>query len=123
VRPVLALEACELPLILHRVEEIYELLVSGDYEALESMTRGLRLSAEDVRVAVHNYPYVLRRWPSGQPMFIDVVEVTGSNPKCWSIRADAYTDEEGRSDLSMELTLIESHPGELDVEFDGLHVL
>jgi hypothetical protein len=56
-------------------------------------------------------------------MYIAVVEVTESTPPCWSIRADAYTDEEGRSDLSMELTLTESHPGELEVEFDNLHVL
>jgi hypothetical protein len=109
--------------IRHRVEEVYKLLVCGHYEALASLTRGVRLSAEDVRVAVHNYRYVLRPWPSDQPMFIDVVEVTGANPRRWNIRADAYTEEEGRSDLSMELTLIESQPAELDVQFDDLRVL
>jgi hypothetical protein len=109
--------------IRRRAEEVYELLVRGDYDALARMTRGVRLSAEEIRVAVHDYPYALRPWPPGQPMYIDVIEVTDSNPQCWSISADAYTDEEGRSDLSMELTLTESHPGELEVEFDNLHVL
>jgi hypothetical protein len=105
------------------VERFYEMLVEGKYADLAVLTGGIRLSADEIRAAASGYPYALRPWPPGHPMFIDAVEVVQSRPRAWSVRADAFTTEEGRSDLSMELTVIESQSGELTVQFDNLHVL
>jgi hypothetical protein len=47
--------------------------------------------------------------------------VRGSNPKRWSVRFDLWTADEGRSDLTLELTVEETDP--LKIELDDLHVL
>jgi hypothetical protein len=105
------------------VERAYKLLVEGKYAELAILTGGVRLSADDLRTAASGYRYALMRWPADQPMYIDAVEVAHSRPRAWSIRADAFTAEEGRSDLSMELTVIESRSGEFTVQLDNVHVL
>ena len=53
---------------------------------------------------------------------LDVIEVEDSVPKQWSVRADLWTKEEGRSDLTLELTLL-SDGGGLVAEIDNIHVL
>ncbi len=55
---------------------------------------------------------------------LDVVEVKGAVPRRWGVRVDLWTAEEGRSDLTLELTLVEGDGGgEPAVEIDDLHVL
>jgi hypothetical protein len=103
------------------VEHVYELLVQGRYDALEDITRGVRLSAKEMEFAVKQYPYPLQARPSDAP--IDVVEITGSSPRAWSVRADAYTAREGRSDLTLELTVVQEGSDDMRVELDDLHVL
>jgi Lon protease-like protein len=105
------------------VERMYAPLVDGRYADLAMLTGGIRLTADEIRAAASGYRYALRPWPPDQPMYIDAVEVVQSLPRAWSIRADAFTAEEGRSDLSMELTVIESQSGNLIVQFDNLHIL
>jgi hypothetical protein len=105
------------------VERVYKLLVDSKYAELALLTGGIRLSADKIRAAASGYRYALKPWPADQLMYINVVEVSQSRPRAWSVRADAFTAEEGRSDLSMELTVIESQSGEFTVQFDNLHVL
>jgi len=54
---------------------------------------------------------------------LDVIEIDGSDPMAWSVRVDLWTREEGRSDLSLECTLIDGVGDLLAVEIDNLHVL
>lgn len=54
-------------------------------------------------------------------MPIDAVRISGSNPPAWSVTASTYTEEEGLSDLSLELTLIKAGD-DFRVEIDNLHV-
>jgi hypothetical protein len=105
------------------VESIYGLLVRGQYVALARFTEGVRLCAEDIERAVREYRFTLAAWPHGQDLPIDVVEVNDASPRAWSIQATAYTVEEGRSDLTLEMTLVETEVGQLRVELDNLHVL
>ena len=103
------------------VEEVYELLLQRQYSTLEKLTGGVRLSAKEIENAVQQYPHALQPRPAGAP--IDIVEITNSSPRAWSIRAGAYTAREGRSDLTLELTVIEEPSGTMRVELDDLHVL
>jgi hypothetical protein len=105
------------------VERVYELLVDGKYADLAMLTGGIRFTAAEIRAAALGYRYALRPWPADQPMYIDTVAVSQSRPRAWSVRADAFTAEEGRSDLSLEMTVVESQSGDLIVQFDNLHVL
>jgi hypothetical protein len=70
------------------VERVYDLLVQREYGRLEKLTGGVRLSAKEIEDAVKDYPHALQSRPVGAP--IDVVEITNSSPRAWSIRADAY---------------------------------
>lgn len=101
---------------------IVQLLVSGDYVEIEHETRGVRLSADQIRKAVEEYGRHLRMPPEEAFDSLDVIEVAESDPKVWSVRCDLWTHAEGRSDLSLELTLIDDR-GVLRVELDNLHVL
>jgi hypothetical protein len=53
---------------------------------------------------------------------MNAVEVKNAQPKKWSIAMPLWTHEEGRSDLTMEMTIIEKANG-FAIELDDLHVL
>jgi hypothetical protein len=53
---------------------------------------------------------------------MNVVEIKNAKPNRWSIAMPLWSKEEGRSDLTVEITVIEREGGEL-VELDDIHVL
>lgn len=111
------------PRVKATVVQLLHWLVAGDYAAIERLTLGVRLPASLLRQAVADYGRTLVMPPASAFDQLDAIEIDGSNPKAWSIRVDLWTVEEGRSDLSLECTLIDQ-PGELLVaEVDNLHVL
>jgi hypothetical protein len=111
----------ELDRIRQAVEHIYVLLVQGQYSKIEDLTRGVRLYARDIETAMAQYQYPLAPRPAEAP--IDAIEITGSSPRAWSVRVDGYTAKEGRSDLSLELTVVQDSGGSMHIELDNLHVL
>ena len=54
---------------------------------------------------------------------MDVVEIRGSCPKSWSVNLPLWTEEEGRSDLTLEMHFTESDEDIYSVEIDDLHAL
>ena len=102
------------------VRSIVELLVSGDYRQIARTTKGRRLSEDEIRSAVVGYGRTLTLPPPKEFDRLNVIEVEGRIPREWSVTMNLWTEEEGRSDLSIELTVIES--AEVVVELDGLHV-
>ncbi|MCP4376782.1 MAG: hypothetical protein GY794_11480 [bacterium] len=99
------------------------MLVKHDFAGVEALSGGVRLSQKEMEQAVRDYPATLVM-PEGQPIpDIDAIEVTGSNPSQWSVDIPLWTNEEGRSDLTMQVTMIESGNELLDVEVDNIHVL
>ena len=98
-------------------------LVAGDFASIERTTLGVRLSAADLRQAVVGYGRTLIMPPASALDQLDVIEVDGSDPRAWSVRVDLWTAEEGRSDLSLECTLVDRAGDLLGVEVDNLHVL
>jgi hypothetical protein len=54
---------------------------------------------------------------------LDIVEVEGSSLKSWSVNLPLWTNEEGRSDLTLEMRFTESEAAIYTVEIDDLHVL
>ncbi len=98
-------------------------LVRGEYAALEALTGGRRLTADQMRAAVVDYGRSLVLPPEGRFIPRSVVDIEGSQPERWSVYVDLWTAEEGRSDLTLELTLSDSSGGLYGVEIDDLHVL
>ncbi len=108
--------------IRNATRDVVQRLVLGDYEGLARQTGRQRLSADQIRRAITEYGGHLQMPPARVFDMLDVIEIADSNPRAWSVRCDLWTQEAGRSDLSLELRLIESE-GNLRVEIDGLHVL
>ena len=105
------------------MRRVVSMLVQGEYEALERLTNGVRLTAGEMAAAVRNYGGKVTMPPEDAFKVLDVVEVEGARPREWSVNVALWTAEEGRSDLTLELTLRDNEKEIYDVEVDGIHVL
>lgn len=105
-----------------QVGEIISLLVEGKFGEIEALTNGMRLPAEQIKTAVDQYGRTLILPPREGFSLMDVIEIQGESPPRWSIIIPLWTEEEGRSDLTLELTLIQDDSN-FKVELDDIHVL
>jgi hypothetical protein len=104
------------------VREVVELLAAGKYAELEMLTRRQRLSAQEMAKAISDYGRKLVLPPDDAFALIDVVEVRNARPPQWSVTMPLWTREEGRSDLSIAITVIADGEG-FRIELDDIHVL
>lgn len=103
------------------VRSVVTLLVAGKFDELERITKGRRLSASEMASVIRRYGRKLMPPPFDE-WKLDVIEVIGAMPMRWSVRVPLWTAEEGRSDLTLDLTVIKSREG-MSVEMNDLHVL
>ncbi len=104
------------------VTQVLRLLVAGQFDELEVLTNGVRLSSEEIGKAVSGYGKMLVLPPEDGFRLMEIIEIKNAQPKRWSITMPLWTQEEGRSDLTMEMTVIERQEG-IAVELDDIHVL
>lgn len=104
------------------VKSIVWLLVAGRFEEVAKVTNNIRMDADDVERAVGGYGKTLVMPPDESFENLDIVQVRRSTPPCWSVRFDMWTVEEGRSDLTLELS-ITLDGGRWCVGLDDIHVL
>lgn len=105
------------------VSNVTNLLADGSYDVLEAMTHGRRLSASDLQNAVQTYGRTLVPLPVEELEDLDVVEVKDAEVPTYNVVVDLWTEQEGHSDLSLELLLTDRYGGAYDVEILNLHVL
>jgi hypothetical protein len=105
------------------VRQVVDLLASGDYLTLQTISRGVRLSASDLAHAVREYGAPLLPLPPEADSLVHYVRITNATPAAWSVVVPLFSREEGRSDLSLELTLSADGHGGFTLELDNLHVL
>ena len=105
------------------IEAVLRRLVARDFDALLQLAPRSRVTAEEVSEAVTEYGRrpVMPAVPVEE--LWDVVEVRDSHPRTWSINLPLWTEEEGRSDLTLEMRFTESETELYSVEIDDLHVL
>lgn len=103
------------------IQHVVELLVAGRYQELERLSQSRRLNAGEIEQAVLDYGRTMVM-PPGRALEMDVVEVEHQKPPAFAVTVTLWSREEGRSNLSLELTLIEHDEGPV-VEIDNLHVL
>ena len=109
--------------LVNTVEMILNLLTESKYSELSELCIGSDIQAKDIERAVSDYPYKLIFPKSKINDLLNIIEVEDSNPREWSVYCDLWTEEEGRSDLNLQITLVES-PGEYyQFDIDGIHVL
>ena len=104
------------------VKNVVNLLVAEKYRALEALTSAKRFTAEDIARTVTQYGRVLSSPPEQAYEELDVIKIQNASVPKWSVRMGLWTLEDGRSDLSIELTLIQNDRG-YAVELDDIHVL
>ena len=109
--------------LIRTIEYVSNLLAEKRYSDVEELTKGIRLPANDIHRAIEEYGCTLVSFPINACSEIDVMEVSGSNPQMWGVDVPIYTKEEGRSDLTLQMTLIESGGKLFNVEIDDMHVL
>ena len=101
------------------------LLAQRDYGEIVSWTGGNRLSSEEIRLSIEEFPVTVVIPP--EPFYsehLDVMPVEVSEWPTWSIVFPLWTIEEGgMSDLSVELFATDKGGALLEVELDGIHVL
>lgn len=109
---------------LHRtIEHVVSLLAREAYAELETLSRGVRLQAGDMKDAVEGYGRRIVPLPAAGYRELDIVEVAGVEPRQWSVFVPLYIEGAGRSDLTLALTLAESDSPLYGVEIDDIHVL
>ncbi|WP_132075334.1 hypothetical protein [Sinorhizobium americanum] len=104
------------------IKQVVTWLVDRDFVAAEARSRGVRLSADLMRRAVEEYGRTLVLPPDEAFLDIDAIAVANSEGRIWSIRFDLWTQEEGRSDLSLECTAVIDR-STLQLEIENIHVL
>lgn len=103
------------------VRQLVQMLARGDYAAVERRTAGVRLSASDMAAAVARYGRRLMVPPRATEPPLDVV--ARAHVGGWSVDVPLWSVEEGRSDLTLQLTILDGSDGTHRIEIDDLHVL
>jgi hypothetical protein len=100
------------------VGQVMDLLVSQKYKELSDMTRTVRLSEEAIKSAITYYGKQLISPPIEAFKLMDVIPIQSNNAG-WSVVMPLWTQEEGRSDLTIELTIVKAE-GDFRVELDDI---
>jgi hypothetical protein len=101
-----------------------EAIVDHDSGRLEHLVRGdgdIYLWTRDYG----RYGTVELVRPPGDPTTwaIDAVQVTAADRPAVSVNVPMWTTQEGRSDLTLGLTITQAHDGRWQARIDDLHVL
>ncbi len=109
------------PELRNPVREVIDLLVRRDYSEVAALTYGRRLAEYEIQTAINDYGR--RPIPPPQEAYdsLDIIPIVGREPPSYSVRMRLWTEEEGESDLSVELTVTRIE-GDLQIELDDIHV-
>jgi hypothetical protein len=108
--------------IISAVRNIVALLVAKDYNGIARLTGARRCDADSIKSAVQEYGRQLVMPPDSVFDRLDSVRVANTELPQWSVRVDLWDIMGGRSDLSLELTVIVDGANVI-IECDGIHVL
>ena len=67
------------------VRTIYALLLNRQYQQIETLTEGIRLSAQEIEELISYYGRNIASYP--EKVEFDVIEITGYDPRSWSVVA------------------------------------
>jgi hypothetical protein len=105
------------------VNALTDRLVKGDYEGLCRLAHSCRVRPADMERVVREYGRHLVALPVNGFQAVEVISVRDTQPQRWSVVVPLWSREEGRSDLSLELTVEDSDAPTYPVGIDDLHVL
>jgi hypothetical protein len=103
------------------IRSLVEALVAGHFDQVERDGRSGRLSSHELKKALKAYGRMVITLPDEAFDFVNVYPIKGQK-STWAVDVPLWTAEEGRSDLTLSLTVSESQDG-VRLEIDDLHVL
>ena len=105
------------------VRVLVDLLVRGEYATIDRISGGARISASDLKRAVADYGRVLAAPGDGWWDDVSVTPIETDGSPSFHIAVPLWTQEEGRSDLTLEVRLDEVAPEAFETQIEDLHVL
>jgi hypothetical protein len=102
------------------VRVVVALLVRGDYEDLETLTEGRRLSASGMAAAVAGHDLISPPEDAFTGLEATAVEQVPADERAFQVAFPLWTARDARSSLEMRLTLTEVMDGVWTVELDGI---
>lgn len=101
---------------------VANLIADGQYAKAVETCSSSRLTEADMAGVISDYGCTFVRLPANFSDYLDSVLIKGRSRPSWSIRSPLWTVEEGRSDLTLELTVIDGI-NEVIIELDDLKVM
>jgi hypothetical protein len=103
------------------VIDLLVLLADGDYESVMERCGYSLLDDHDLQAAVAEYGHKIVP-PPADYAFLRACELKARAVPTWHVEADLWTEEEGRSDLTLEM-MIEFEPSGPVIGINNLHAL
>lgn len=103
------------------VIDLLVLLADGDYESIMERCGYSLLDGDDLQAAVAEYGRKVIAPPADYP-FLRACELRARAVPTWHVEADLWTEEEGRSDLTLEMTIEFETSGPV-IGINNLHAL
>jgi hypothetical protein len=104
------------------ISKIIALLAAVRYEDIFNLTGGVRMSIHEIQTAINDYGRTIVLPPDSAYSLLDIVAVKNVPFDQYSVRMPLWTKEEGRSDLTLEVTCKFFEERE-EVELDDIRVL
>jgi hypothetical protein len=104
------------------VRGVVDLLVRDEYDALERVTSGVRRTASEIERSISEYGRVLVAPDAGWWELVQVTPVE-VEPGTLHVAAPLWTEEDGRSDLTVELELKRSPDETFRASLLDIHAL
>jgi hypothetical protein len=101
---------------------LVESIAKGEYALAVRQNSASRLTEADLREIILQYGKKPVVPPESAYDSLDAVPIVAASAPTWSVRVPLWTEEEGRSDLTLEFTITLGQAGVI-VELDDLHVL
>jgi hypothetical protein len=103
------------------VIDLLVLLADGDYESIMERCGYSLMDGDDLWIAVEEYGRTVVA-PPADYHFLRACELRARAVPTWHVEADLWTEEEGRSDLTLEMTIEFESSGPV-IGINNLHVL
>ncbi len=102
--------------------ELLELLVLKRYSFIEMLTSGVRLKAVEIRSIIKDYGVTLTKPPERAYDLINIIKIDSQSIEEYSIRMPLWSEEEGRSDLTLDFA-VRKVEEQMLVKIYDIHVL
>jgi hypothetical protein len=103
------------------VIDLLVLLADEDYDSVMERCGNSGMTSDELRTAIRDYGRKVIAPPADYAC-INTYERESTAVPTWAVEADLWTEEEGRSDLTLSVT-IAFEPSGPTVRLDNLHVL